>query len=144
MGHKLNIHVPLVLPPDDAITIFNSLLFGLEDYSTDQRGDVGSWIRMTCIKGIADYSTAVISNALSLSRSEDYLPVAKFHEGVAGILKQGVERLDNVRQQAGEQLLRLLSLFSGMDTSQANRWRIHGEKLMHELFLRYAGSNISP
>ena len=131
-----------MLPPNTALTIFDSLLAGLEDYSTDQRGDVGSWIRMACVKGIADYSTAIISNASSISRSDEYLPLAKFHEGIAGILKQGVERLDNVRQQAGEQLLRLLSYSSDRDTSQADRWRIHGDHLMHELFLRYVSNFI--
>ena len=97
---------------------------------------------MACVKGIADYSTAIISNASSISHSDEYLPLAKFHEGIAGILKQGVERLDNVRQQAGEQLLRLLSYSSDRDTSQADRWRIHGDHLMHELFLRYVSNFI--
>ncbi len=123
-----------VLTPEASIAIFDSFLLGLEDYSTDERGDVGSWIRIASVKGIADYSTAIISNAPSISCSEEYLPLEKFHEGVAGILKQGVERLDNVRQQAGEQLLRLLSLSSVH--SSARSWRIHGEDLMRELFLR--------
>ncbi|KAI0086506.1 ARM repeat-containing protein [Irpex rosettiformis] len=118
-----------VFPPEIAIAVFSSFLSGLEDYSTDERGDVGSWIRIACVKGIADYSTAIISNASTISQGEEYLPLVKFHEGIAGILKQGVERLDNVRQQAGEQLLRLLPL-----SSHATAWQIHGEGLMRELF----------
>ncbi|KAI0699071.1 TBCD protein [Cytidiella melzeri] len=124
----------LVLPPETVVAMFDSLLSGLEDYSTDERGDVGSWIRIACVCGIADFSVTLISKAMSPSSSiAEYLPVVKFHEGVAGILKQGVERLDNVRQQAGEQISRLLVLPTG--SPPANLWKIHGDDLMRELFL---------
>jgi tubulin-specific chaperone D len=123
-----------VLPPETVLAMFDSFLSGLEDYSIDERGDVGSWIRVACVKGIADFSTALISESLPAFRIAEYLPASKFHEGVAGILKQGVERLDNVRHQAGDQLLRLLSLPSYCDVEEP--WRIHGAELMCELFLR--------
>lgn len=113
--------------------MYASLLAGLEDYSIDQRGDVGSWIRIACVKGLTDVSTLLLTHAPIRSRLAEYLPAEKFHHSVAGILKQGVERLDNVRQHAGEQVLRLLALSAGAP----HEWRMHGEELMYELFLRY-------
>ncbi|KAF9013516.1 TBCD protein [Cyathus striatus] len=90
------------LSPEVVRSLFGSLLVGLDDYTIDERGDVGSWIRVVCIKGLALFSELLISNAACLERLEDYLPPHEFHSAIAGILKQGVERLDNVRQVAGD------------------------------------------
>ena len=114
--------------------IYNSFLAGLEDYSLDERGDVGSWVRIACVKAITDFSSLFLTGDPSISRLADYLPAEKFHEGVAGILKQGVERLDNVRQQAGQQVIRLLAL----SEKAPSGWRIHSDELMRELFCRCA------
>lgn len=115
--------------------MFDVLLAGLDDYTTDERGDVGSWIRMACIKGLADMSVAVLGNGVHIPNLESYFPPEKFHDIVAGILKQGVERLDNVRQAAGIQLLRLLQ-FRTPELTQRAQWTIHGEALMCQLFLK--------
>lgn len=128
-----------VLSPELIRAMYDCFLAGLEDYSVDERGDVGSWIRVACVKGITDFSVTFLTNIATAPKLADYLPSDKFHEGAAGILKQGVERLDNVRQQAGEQMLRLLAASS----EAPQRWRVHGEELMRELFLRYAGSHSS-
>ncbi len=109
---------------------------GLEDYSTDQRGDVGSWIRIACIKGLADFSELLIGNASSIPQFATYFPPQKYHDAIGGILKQGVERLDNVRQQAGQEFLRLLR--QPLPTvPDAAAWQINGINLMKGLFLRY-------
>ena len=118
-----------VLSSDTVRDMYTSLLKGLEDYTIDERGDVGSWIRIACVKGITDISVMLLTNA---PRVVETLPAHLFHAGVAGILKQGVERLDNVRQQAGEQVLRLLAL----SPSAPQGWNLHGEQLMRELFVR--------
>jgi len=49
-------------------------------------------------------------------------------------LKQGVERLDNVRQQAGRHFLRLLAL-PLPQVPNPETWQIHGFSSMKELFL---------
>lgn len=101
----------------------------------DERGDVGSWIRVVCIKGLADVAEMFLTNALAVPNIEEYLPPDHYHRAIAGLLKQGVERLDNVRLQSGHQVLRLLSL-QLPEIPGIERWRLHGESLMKELFLR--------
>ena len=116
--------------------LFDALYDGLGDYTIDERGDVGSWIRMACIRGLTSYSEALFANASTISNFEEYLPPFKYHNAVGGILRQGVERLDNVRQEAGDNLRRLLLLLPPVTTG-AERWHIHGNTLMEQLFFRY-------
>lgn len=128
------------LSSDAVNRMLDSLLAGLQDYTTDERGDVGSWVRVACVKGLESFAETLILNAALLPDFQAYLPAAKYHELVGGILKQGVERLDNVRQQAGAQFIRLLSLpLPQVDGAEA--WRIHGEQLMSDLFLRYRANS---
>ncbi|KAI0061711.1 TBCD protein [Artomyces pyxidatus] len=122
------------LKPTDVCTIMEALIGGLEDYTLDERGDVGSWVRIACIQGLTTCSLALIAQAGTLANFADYLPAARYLLVVAGILKQGVERLDNVRQQAGEHFLKLLSNPLPL-IPDAEYWRIRGEPLMQELFL---------
>ena len=81
-------------------TILSTLLSGLRDYTIDERGDVGSWIRIACVQGLTSCIEDLFSVAESVSDFADYLPVSSYQQAIAGILKQGVERLDNVRQEA--------------------------------------------
>lgn len=81
--------------------------------------------------------TTPSTNVATLARGFaliDYIPADLYQKAIAGILKQGVGRLDNVRQQAGESIHCLLKcpLPSMGDT---NPWRFHGEELFIELFL---------
>ena len=121
--------------------MLDALLAGLEDYTTDERGDVGSWVRVACVKGLASFAVTLITNASTIPNFSEYLPSSKYHELLAGILKQGVERLDNVRQQAGDQVIRLLQL-PLPQVPGCEAWRIRGDQLMRKLFLRYASPNI--
>ena len=50
-------------------------------------------------------------------------------------MKQAVERLDNVRQHAGEQLLRVLAL-PRPHVAAAEQWAVCGEARMRQLLLR--------
>lgn len=125
------------LTPDVVRSLFDSLKNGLNDYTIDERGDVGSWVRIACIRGLASFSEILLSNASSLPDFEKYLPSTTYHEALAGILKQGVERLDNVRQEAGESFLRLLRLPLPV-TLHEESYRVHGEALLRQLFLRSA------
>lgn len=65
----------------------------------------------------------------------DYLPPDLFHSAVAGILKQGLERLDNVRQVAGECFIPLLKL-SPLAYPKGEQWVISGDRLFKDLLLR--------
>ena len=120
--------------------MFDALLAGLDDYTTDERGDVGSWIRIACVKGLATAIALLLEHARAPALTmpdalERYLPPARFHAAVGGIMKQAVERLDNVRQHAGEQLLRVLAL-PRPHVASAEQWAVCGEARMRELLLR--------
>ena len=116
--------------------LFDALLGGLDDYTIDERGDVGSWIRIVCIQGLTSTSELLFRDACSIPDFDSYLPPRKYHTAVAGILKQGVERLDNVRQQAGACFMKILTL-SLPSVNGGDRWRLPGLTLLRELFLRY-------
>lgn len=116
--------------------IYDTLIAGLDDYSTDARGDVGSWIRIACINGLTDILQILFYKANSIPNLESYLTPPKFYAGVAQILKQGVERLDNVRHVAGECFLKFLDL-PLPDVSNAEPWRLPGLPLLEELFKGY-------
>jgi len=123
--------------------MYNALISGLDDYTVDERGDVGSWVRIASIQGLTSVSATLLALAKTDAAYTDYIPADLYQKAIAGILKQGVGRLDNVRQQAGESIHRLLKcpLPSMGDT---NPWKFYGEGLFTELLLRYLPARIFP
>jgi len=121
------------LSVDHVTRMYDALISGLEDYTTDERGDVGSWVRIASIQGLTSVSVTFLTLAKSETTYIEYIPANLYHKAVAGILKQGVGRLDNVRQQAGESILCLLECPLPVDDS--NPWRFHGEILFKKLLL---------
>lgn len=117
--------------------LFDALLNGLEDYTLDQRGDVGSWVRMACIKGLTAFSEMLFLHSNHLP---EYLPANKYHAAICGILKQGVERLDVVRQVAGQNMTILLQM-PPPNLPNSDLWKIDEAALMKTLFLRYNTSD---
>ncbi|KIY45609.1 ARM repeat-containing protein [Fistulina hepatica ATCC 64428] len=114
-------------------TMYNALMDGLNDYSMDERGDVGSWIRTVCVQGLASLSEQLIEHASEIATFAEYLPPERYHSAIGGILKQGVERLDNVRQEAGACFLRLLDL-SAPDIPEGIQWMIEESTYLRDLF----------
>lgn len=114
--------------------LFDALDGGLEDYTTDERGDVGSWIRIACVRGLSSVIEDLFRTSGSLSNFRSFLPPHRLHAVVGRILRQGVERLDNVRQISGECFLRILKLPLPA-VENAESWRIKNVELMNGLFL---------
>ncbi|OCF59625.1 cofactor D [Kwoniella mangroviensis CBS 10435] len=86
--------------PTQLTSILQSFLQGLGDYTTDQRGDVGSWVRVQ--------SLISIGNVLSTLDSQLNLVSEKaFDDLIGGIIKQGVEKLESVRGEAARTLAKL-------------------------------------
>jgi len=113
----------------------DAFLAGLTDYTTDERGDVGSWIRISCVLGLSTFTQILFTHSKSLPNFIEYLPPEKYHAAVGGILKQGVERLDNVRQQTGAEFAKLLR--SPLpEVEGRDRWKIFGSEILNELFQR--------
>ena len=113
--------------------LFDALDSGLEDYTTDERGDVGSWIRIACIRALGSVIEDLFRISGSLPDFPSFLPPHRFHAAIGRILRQGVERLDNVRQISGECFMHILKLPLPA-TEHAERWRIQNIDLMKELF----------
>ncbi|KAJ3566930.1 hypothetical protein NP233_g6689 [Leucocoprinus birnbaumii] len=121
------------LSPALVQTIFGALLSGLDDYTIDERGDVGSWIRVASVQGLTSCIEDLFSVADSVDNFDEYLPLSMYQQAAAGILKQGVERLDNVRQESGTCISRLLKLTPAR--SGELTWSLPGLSVLEELFL---------
>lgn len=113
----------------------DALQEGLDDYTSDERGDVGSWIRVACVHSLTAFAEVLFSHSENLPAFAQYFPASKYHDAVGGILKQGVERLDNVRQQAGECFIRLI-LLPLPKVVDADAWKIHEDAFVKSVFLR--------
>ncbi|KAG1872410.1 tubulin folding cofactor D C terminal-domain-containing protein [Suillus subalutaceus] len=122
--------------------VIDALDSGLDDYTMDERGDVGSWVRMACIQGLASIFEDLFRISGSIPEFASYLPAQRYHSAIARILRQGVERLDNVRQIAGHCLLQLFRIPLPSVPHQ-EEWRIKGSQLMMKLFLDDASDAIT-
>ncbi|THH10470.1 hypothetical protein EW145_g1291 [Phellinidium pouzarii] len=108
--------------PDKMSAIFDAFFNGIDDYTVNERGDVGSWVRLSCVKGFCSMFKALISQANNLNFVL-YLPLDTYHRAVGNILKQGVERLDNVLKQGEEWSVKGRSMFIGiLKTPDAPGW----------------------
>ena len=81
--------------PSVAGDVVPPLLAGLDDYTADQRGDVGSWVRLASIE------------ALRRTFDETTLPPTLRDAVLGAVLKQSVERIDPLRVAARALLVHL-------------------------------------
>lgn len=102
--------------------IMTTLLKALDDYSVDNRGDVGSWVREAAMDGLerCTYilckrdSIGRIDPALELESSADNNQLHSLFDAnlatsiVGGICKQAVEKMDKLREAAAKVLQRIL------------------------------------
>lgn len=79
----------------------------LTDYSTDQRGDVGSWVRIPSMEFL-NYVLPHISKLDAELDGQNYLEMTSTSNLIAALLKQSVERIDKVRSIAGKVLCDLI------------------------------------
>ncbi|KAI9279579.1 tubulin folding cofactor D C terminal-domain-containing protein [Sporodiniella umbellata] len=108
--HKLDQNVKKVISYDDFQYIIASLEQCLTDYSTDQRGDVGSWVRMAAMNLIGFLIPHICKLDKLNKESSGYLLPESISNFVSALLKQSVERIDKVRSCAGKVLYSLISL----------------------------------
>ncbi|GAA5998840.1 Cin1p [Rhodotorula paludigena] len=88
--------------PDLLSSALSALTLGFSDYTTDQRGDVGSWVRSATVIAWA----TLLPMLLPPGAGE--LAKQKLVDGVvASIIKQAIEKLDGVREAAGSALMKL-------------------------------------
>ncbi|KAJ3289980.1 hypothetical protein HDU79_003644 [Rhizoclosmatium sp. JEL0117] len=90
----------------------DALFIGMEDYSIDSRGDVGSWIREACFKAwpvLLPLFTSV-NMAMVAQGKDPYLVPEISARAVKALLRQSVEKIDRVRESAGVALSQVLNL----------------------------------
>lgn len=96
-----------MIPYPDFQSVLGSLELCLTDYSTDQRGDVGSWVRIATME-LLNYLLPCISRLDTIQGSDPYLTVSSTSNFIGALLKQSVERIDKVRSSAGKVLCDLV------------------------------------
>ncbi|KAK0530433.1 hypothetical protein OC842_003936 [Tilletia horrida] len=96
-----------IFSTDTSQRTLDTLLASLEDYTVDQRGDVGSWVRIAALTALTHF---VEQHARQVGGPAlvDWLPKEQVDRIMAGVLKQTVERIDAVREHAGAQLVAIL------------------------------------
>lgn len=121
-----------VLPPHLSQKLFSTLTNSLEDYTVDQRGDVGSWVRLAAIEGLTDLIGFYrISPPFDTLRRVEWLSDNAFHDAVAEIAKQMTERMDSIRAKAA---LHFLLLYQGDSSAWHHMPHPHGEELVKAEF----------
>ena len=99
-------YIYIVFSKEQFENVIHSLLINLSDYSTDSRGDIGSWIREAAMISLKYLLIqGALSNYLTSSSSLSSMLVG---EVIAGILKQSVEKIDKIRKIAGEIIQELI------------------------------------
>ncbi|XP_078140613.1 tubulin-specific chaperone D [Centroberyx gerrardi] len=91
-----------VLCSENAAEVYGALLDSMNDYTTDSRGDVGSWVREAAMTSLVDVTMVVVSSAPELL-SPDLVKCM-----MRCLAQQAAEKIDRYRAHAGNVFLRLL------------------------------------
>ncbi|KAN0063038.1 hypothetical protein ACQY0O_004201 [Thecaphora frezii] len=119
------------LTASDCTTLFHALLEGLADYTSDQRGDVGSWIRIACLEALTDLVT-LLDRRLAAASKREYLDEGMYDAVVAAMLKQAVERIDHLRSLA---VRCVVSLWRLQEDGEGGAWRFKGRETVRKALL---------
>ncbi|KAJ3104846.1 hypothetical protein HDU97_008816 [Phlyctochytrium planicorne] len=107
LGKLLDAGCVGVLPEDMLDETCLLLLRCVEDYSADQRGDVGSWVREACFRAWATILEAALNpksgQAQGWSLPQNYIPMV-----ILKLIRQSVEKIDRVRESASQTLTGIL------------------------------------
>ncbi|XP_062389202.1 tubulin-specific chaperone D [Sardina pilchardus] len=82
--------------------LYSTLLSCMADYSTDSRGDVGSWVRAAAMSSLMEVTLLVASSA------PDLLSPDIVQRMMCCVAQQAAEKIDRYRAHAGSVFLRLL------------------------------------
>ncbi|KAL0725356.1 hypothetical protein Bca4012_039955 [Brassica carinata] len=89
--------------------VMDTLLKALDDYSVDNRGDVGSWVREAAIHGLEKCTYILCKNVGDHNiDSSSVFDSNLANRLIGGIVKQGVEKMDKLRETAAKALQRIL------------------------------------
>lgn len=88
--------------------VATALLVGLDDYATDNRGDVGSWVREAAMTGLESLLLKLARIQAVRSDTSHIFPPLLAERVFPALLKQAVEKIDRVRERSGQIFHRLL------------------------------------
>lgn len=79
--------------------IFECFLMALEEYTIDNRGDIGAWVREAAMNALHKFI---------VTAPHEYLDEAKVLAIVRGLLQQAVEKIDRTRALAGKLFCKII------------------------------------
>lgn len=89
-----------LLDDDKALdTIFHCLFLALNEYTIDNRGDIGAWVREAAMNALYK---------LVVTMPQEILDEKKVHDVVSGLLQQAVEKIDRTRALAGKLFCKII------------------------------------
>ncbi|XP_072036691.1 tubulin-specific chaperone D-like isoform X1 [Amphiura filiformis] len=91
-----------VICKDNINMLYTALLAALKDYSLDQRGDVGAWVREAAMESLRDLTILVVQHDPSLLTPDICKRILQ------DLLQQATEKIDRTRACAGDAFLKLL------------------------------------
>ncbi|XP_064170432.1 tubulin-specific chaperone D [Anguilla rostrata] len=91
-----------VLCAENVSEVYLALLDCLNDYTTDSRGDVGSWVREAAMSSLTEVTLLVVSS------SPELLSPELCRRMMCCLAQQSAEKIDRYRAHAGAIFLRLL------------------------------------
>lgn len=80
-------------------TIFHCLFLALNEYTIDNRGDIGAWVREAAMNALYK---------LIVTLPQELLDEKKVHDVVSGLLQQAVEKIDRTRALAGKLFCKII------------------------------------
>lgn len=94
------IRLPELLTPEGLQEMLVAIAHGLDDYTTDQRGDVGSWLRGASLVSLSRCIIHVAETVRSDADRSRFLPDGLLGDLLARMLKQTLDRIDSLRELA--------------------------------------------
>lgn len=93
----------MILLNDKALDkIFGCLFLALNEYTIDNRGDIGAWVREAAMNALYK---------LTVTMPQHFLDANKVHAVVSGLLQQSVEKIDRTRALAGKLFCKIIYKF---------------------------------
>lgn len=80
-------------------TVYGCLLLALNEYTIDNRGDIGAWVREAAMNALYK---------LTVTIPQEHLDEKKVHTVVNGLLQQAVEKIDRTRALAGKLFCKII------------------------------------
>lgn len=102
--------VPPAILRDNAVSVLSSLTEGMKDYATDDRGDVGSWVREACMTSFCKVVAHLVSDEQSIVCNENVCNTIM--SGLCEIVHECCGRIDRTRTVAGNAMKSICSIFS--------------------------------